>query len=71
MAAPQVMQGLSQQQGWDFEGKESGGAACGVLDGREDRAGTATWSLGPQHGVAVEARLVPHGWIETEVSPAG
>lgn len=53
------MQGLPQQQGWDFGGKEAGGAACGVLDGREESPGPATWSLGPQHGVAVEARLVP------------
>lgn len=30
-----------------------------VLDGREEKAGTATQSLGPQHSVAVEARLVP------------
>lgn len=49
------------QQGWDSGDKEGGGAACGVQDGREEGPGTATWSPGPQHGVALEARLVPRG----------
>lgn len=59
LAAPWADAGLSQQQGWNSGEKEGAGAACGMLDRREERPGTATWSLGPQQGGAVEARLVP------------
>lgn len=42
-----LMQGLSQQQGWNFVGREGVGAACRVLDGRQERPGTATGHLVP------------------------